>query len=179
MDSFISHQLNQFAGKWQLVDWLIIFIADWLPYVASIFLFGIFLWRRKFSKNALVSVCFSIVIALIVRFPLVFLIQLFINRSRPFVVDRNIVNILGYPQTSSFPSGHASFFFPLAAALFIFDKRLGSLLFLFVTLMGFARIIAGVHWPTDILAGALLGILGVFIIYLLFKRFFATQAKSW
>jgi len=171
MDSFLSHQLNQFAGKWQLVDWLIIFMADWLPYVASIFLFGIFLWRKKFSKNALISVCLSIGIALIVRFPLVLLIQLFINRPRPFVVDSHIVNVLGHHSTGSFPSGHASFFFPLAVALFIFDKRLGSILFLFISLMGFARIVCGVHWLTDILAGAFLGILVVFLVYISFGKF--------
>ncbi|OGD91776.1 hypothetical protein A3E14_03640 [Candidatus Curtissbacteria bacterium RIFCSPHIGHO2_12_FULL_41_13] len=80
MDSLISHQLNQFAGKWQMVDLLVIFIANWLPYIASIFLFGIFIWRKKLSKNALVLVFFSVIVALIARLPLVFLIQLFINR---------------------------------------------------------------------------------------------------
>ena len=171
MDSFISHQLNQFAGKWQMVDLLVIFIANWLPYIASIFLFGIFIWRKKLSKNALVLVFFSVIVALIARLPLVFLIQLFINRPWPFVVDSQIINILGQPLTSSFPSGHATFFFALAAALFILDKRLGSILFLFVSLMGLARIVAGVHWTTDILAGAFLGISIVYLAYFSSRHF--------
>ncbi|OGD84564.1 hypothetical protein A2165_02550 [Candidatus Curtissbacteria bacterium RBG_13_40_7] len=177
MDSFISHNLNQFVGRWQIVDWLIIFTADWLPYIASIILFGIFLWKKKFSKISLGLVSFSIILALTVRFPLVFLIQLFINRPRPFAFDSSIINILKQPATSSFPSGHASFFFPLAAALFIFDKRLGSILFLFVSLMVFARIAAGVHWLTDILAGAFLGVSVVFLAYYIFRKH--KSSKHW
>ena len=171
MDNIVSHLLNQFAGKWPIVDLVVIFIANWLPYIASIFLFGIFIWRKKFSKNALVLVFFSVVVALIARLPLVFLIQLFINRPRPFAFDSQIINILGKPSTSSFPSGHATFFFALAAALFILDRKLGSILFLIVSLMGFARIIAGVHWLTDILGGAFLGISVVYLAYSSFRQF--------
>jgi len=55
--------------------------------------------------------------------------------------------------------------------LFILDKRLGSILFLFVSLMGLARIVAGVHWTTDILAGAFLGISIVYLAYFSSRHF--------
>ena len=57
----------------------------------------------------------------------------------------------------SFPSGHASFFMALACAIFISHKKAGYLFMFFALLIGIARIIAGVHFPVDILGGFILG----------------------
>ena len=72
------------------------------------------------------------------------------------------------------PSGHATFFFALAFAIFYFlkyDKRNAAAKrkwnWLFMggaVIMGVARVFAGVHWPSDILAGAVIGFLSVFLI---------------
>jgi len=171
MDNFLLHQLNQFAGRWNTVDYLVIFIAGWLPYLAAILLFWLFLKKENFGKTAFFKIGFSIITALIIRFPIVWFIQLFVNRQRPFVVDEKVVNILSHDPSKSFPSGHATFFFTLAAMLFLLDRKLGSLLFLVVILMGIARIFAGVHWPSDILAGAAIGIATGSLIYFFAKRF--------
>ena len=58
---------------------------------------------------------------------------------------------------SSFPSGHATFFMGLAVALFFIDKKIGYLFMFFALIIGLARIIAGAHFPVDILGGFILG----------------------
>ena len=59
----------------------------------------------------------------------------------------------------SFPSGHTLSSFAAAAALCFFHRKSGLLAFLAAALIGFSRLYASVHYPTDVLAGALLGIL--------------------
>jgi undecaprenyl-diphosphatase len=68
-------------------------------------------------------------------------------------------NALHYTDWSSFPSDHAALFFTLAAGIFIINKCLGVMISAYVFLIVcFPRIYLGLHYPTDILAGALLGI---------------------
>lgn len=168
MDNFLLHQLNQFAGRWQAIDFLAIFVAEWLPYLAVVLLYGSFLISKSFKKQALFEVGFSIIIALFVRFPITWLIHVFVDRARPFVIDANVTNLLAHDPTNSFPSGHSTFFFTCAAMLFLLDRKRGFILFLVAILMGLARIFGGVHWPTDILAGAILGIITALVVHFVF-----------
>lgn len=59
---------------------------------------------------------------------------------------------------TSFPSGHAIFLFSLATSVWFENKKAGAILFGIAALVGVGRVAAGVHWPTDIIGGAALGI---------------------
>jgi undecaprenyl-diphosphatase len=68
---------------------------------------------------------------------------------------------------SSFPSDHATLFFALATGLFLISRRFGTFAFIYVLIVvALPRVYLGLHYPTDILAGAVLGIGSV----LLFTR---------
>ncbi|MEN9337720.1 MAG: hypothetical protein RIQ41_34 [Candidatus Parcubacteria bacterium] len=68
------------------------------------------------------------------------------------------------------PSGHAAFMFALASTMHFFDKRAGKLLYILAFITGVARILAGVHFWYDIVAGALLGITVSFVVVTLCNR---------
>lgn len=59
---------------------------------------------------------------------------------------------------SSFPSDHMTLFGTLATGILFVSRPLGGLALGWVTVMGFLMMYLGVHWPTDTLAGALLGV---------------------
>jgi undecaprenyl-diphosphatase len=84
-------------------------------------------------------------------------------------------------QWSSFPSDNATLFFGLATALWMVSKRLGLFAYSYVLLMiVLPRIYLGIHFPTDIIAGALLGIGAVSLANVMWLRKSATRpALDW
>lgn len=92
-----------------------------------------------------------------------------IHTSRPFIADTTLVPL--FQETGySFPSGHATFFFALAMSVYLYHKRAGTVLFVCAALISIARVLAGVHYPIDILGGAVLGILVVYAVHKVAKR---------
>ena len=62
------------------------------------------------------------------------------------------------PQDHSFPSGHAATSFACATVLALAFPRLAVPLYVLAAAIGFSRIYVGVHYPLDVLGGAVLGI---------------------
>lgn len=128
---------------------------------------------RSHAKRIFSIVVCSLLSAGIARFAIVEILRLFVERPRPFEVLNGVHRLIPYVSDGSFPSGHAALFFALAAPLvfargseipFLFGKT--TLLFPKTTfifciaafVISVDRVIGGVHWPSDVLAGALVGI---------------------
>lgn len=78
------------------------------------------------------------------------------------------------PTSLSFPSGHTSSAFTFAMALTLVLKKKGPAIasFIFAFLMGVSRIYVGVHYPTDVIVGAVVGIIYAVIGYLIFAKLY-------
>ena len=85
-------------------------------------------------------------------------------RDRPFV-DLD-VNLLFYkPTDSSMPSNSAAAFFGLASAVWWFHRRTGMAMLAVAGFHAFLRIYVGVHYPSDVVVGALIGVVGATVAY--------------
>ena len=154
MDQIIFNQINQYAGDLPLLDAIGVFCARYLEFFLLGFLF-LFLFE-EIGKNWK-TIIWSLIAAVFARFFIVNLIRLFWARPRPFA--SGVVNLLfDYPQEPSFPSGHAAFYFALATVVFYKDQTAGVLFFLGAFIICLGRVFAGIHWPSDILVGALIGV---------------------
>jgi undecaprenyl-diphosphatase len=83
--------------------------------------------------------------------------QLF-ERDRPAVADPDPETLVELPATFSFPSGHATVSFACATTLALAVPRLAVPLYALAVLISFSRVYVGVHYPLDVLAGAVLGV---------------------
>lgn len=86
------------------------------------------------------------------------LLKHLIMRERPYTVIPIDNLLLPAPTTSSFPSGHTASSFTAATAVFYNHKRAGIAAYVMAALIAFSRLYCYVHYPTDVLAGMLLGI---------------------
>jgi len=151
---------NLFGGH-IIVDALAVFLAEYLPYFLVVgvlyYLFMMNSWRNRW----LFILLFSFVI-LISMGVIVWPLQLLVGASRPF-------EVLGFEPfvftgtDHSFPSLHATFFAALSTLFYLIDKKWGKWYALVTLLIGIGRVAAGVHWPVDVIAGFIVGIIGALI----------------
>jgi len=98
-----------------------------------------------------------------------------IGRLRPSDVNLEAILLIARPMDYSFPSGHTLASFAAATAIFLNNRRFGLWAYILATLIAFSRLYLYVHYPTDILAGIILGLgIGFTAIFLhnMFQKFF-------
>ncbi|MBI2047602.1 MAG: phosphatase PAP2 family protein [Candidatus Liptonbacteria bacterium] len=162
-----------FSRRNFLIDDTGIFFAQYVPYFLILgfiwILFGQTGWRRRlfFLSESLIAVILS-------RGLITEIIRFFYYSPRPFEA-LHFTSLI--PESgSSFPSGHAAFYFALATALFFYNRRAGIWYFILSLLIGVARIFVGVHWPLDVLAGAVLGVLCGLFVHWLLSRYYSQNS---
>jgi membrane-associated phospholipid phosphatase len=67
-------------------------------------------------------------------------------------------DLLGVPHSSSFPSGHTATSFACATVLALLVPRAAPFAYVLALAIGYSRLYVGVHWPTDVLGGAAVGV---------------------
>lgn len=175
LDINIFNGVNSLAGQWAYLDVAGIFFAKYLGYIiigAGLLLFCLpalpagQAGGRQGKKFKVILSAF--LAAITARFGIVELIRWLWERPRPFV-ENHVNLLLDKASEPSFPSGHAAFYFAIATVIYFYNKKLGIIFFTASVLMGLSRIFGGVHWPSDILAGALVGIFSGWLVARIFK----------
>ncbi|HEY9584366.1 MAG TPA: phosphatase PAP2 family protein [Candidatus Paceibacterota bacterium] len=169
-DLSIFRALNGLSGQSAFSDKFWIFVTDYLPYILIVGAFvALLLWRKDLREKIKIA----LVIAVTGGFSYLLVMQFFNKlwpRLRPFETLQNVVQLV--PESGfSFPSKHAMLTFLLATYVYGFNKRLGIWLYVFAALVAISRVFVGVHYPSDILGGAVLGAILGFLAYKIYKKF--------
>lgn len=176
VDYLIFEKINSLAGKYPWLDAICIFFAKYFDYFL---IFIVFLFLLKNFKKYWRPVIKTVSAGVLARLVFTEMIRFFYKRPRPFV--ENKVNLLLDRSLSpSFPSGHAAFYFAMATVVLLYCKKVyprpkfwwgaGLLFFLASFLISLSRVFIGIHWPSDILGGAIIGVISGFIILKLFPK---------
>lgn len=85
------------------------------------------------------------------------LITSLVARARPFISDAHIQLLTPHAADPGFPSDHATASFAIATAVWLRYRRAGAIALVAAALLALDRVALGLHWPSDVLGGALLG----------------------
>jgi undecaprenyl-diphosphatase len=136
---------------------------DWAMVFTTRLADGGFLWiilavllavnprHRKLGVTILIAIAIEALACNILLKPL-------IARPRPFEINPAIQLLIPRPEDYSFPSGHAAVSFAAASVLFFRRSRGWRIAVFLAILISFSRLYLYVHYPSDVLVGAVIGI---------------------
>ncbi len=165
MDNQIFYFFYNYAHQANWLDNLIIFFAVYFSYVVGVLALIFLLFYRKSWREFFIVFSSSIFAWVVAK-----VLKILIHTDRPFIALSNVQSL--FPETGfAFPSQHAVVFAALAFAIFIKHKRAGYVFMIFTLIIGLTRIVGGVHFPGDILAGFLLGGVIAYIVQATLNKF--------
>jgi undecaprenyl-diphosphatase len=168
MDHAVTHWLNAYAGSLPPLDMAMIAMT-WLGVPVMVVLVALQWWRRAdrlHVRHACVAAGLSFLLGLAVNQ----VILLFVHRVRPY--DAGISHLIIGPSADwSFPSDHATAAFAIVAAFFLSQlRRAGAWLLVGAVLITLSRVYVGTHYVSDVLGGALTGIIAAFAIVIMYRE---------
>lgn len=155
LDYKIFKLINQFAGENLIFDNFVILITNY----GIIFLALVLTWLWFSKKNTRCQKRKEVLLALIIGLIAICITELIGSiyfRPRPFVTHDVNLLISKLSTDTSFPSTHSTGSFALAFSILKTNKSLGVVLLVFSVLMALSRVFVGVHYPSDVLAGAII-----------------------
>lgn len=143
-----------------ILDWIMIiftYLGDsGIFWIALNILLLIYPKTRKLGICMLIALGIEIVCCNLVLKPL-------IARIRPFEINTAIKLLVSPPHDFSFPSGHTGLAFAAVSVMFFREERIWIPFGIIAILISFSRLYLYVHYPTDVLAGMLLGLMSGWI----------------
>ena len=155
-----------------LLNYLMIFFSTLNNYGFICFLSGILLmFKKKYRVYGIMIIIATLTTAFVGNI----ILKNVFERPRPFhSYDINL--IIEEPSGFSFPSGHTSSAFVCAGMLSVINKKLCIISYTVASLIAISRAYLFVHFPSDIIAGALLGITMSWIFIYLYNTMFPKKA---
>ena len=171
---FWLYSLSQGADEFSI--WLYVIAERIDMYVIAIGIIFILIHHHKRRSNspellsrAALKEGLFIVFAILVSWLISYLLKITFAVPRPFLQFSDLIPLFPYGGYDSFPSGHATLFAAMATAIYRTHKKVGLVFIAIAFLIGITRVIAGVHFPIDVLFGWLLGAGVVIIVSKLIK----------
>lgn len=128
----------------------------------TVFTFGLVLFGS--SKNKVIGV--EALVSLGISQIIVHSLKKILSRERPYNILKHL-NTFGIDLSDySFPSGHTTASFSLATTLALNIPRISIIMIFLALVIGMSRIYLGVHYPTDVAAGIILGVGSAFLVHM-------------
>lgn len=167
MDYYIYSLINGLAGKFGALDKIMVFIAQDFPYLFAIAL--LLLWFKKDTTEKVMTnrkVAIVAMMTMLIALGINHLIAFVYFRPRPYTLHAAHL-LVKRSVDPSFPSDHATFSFALALTILAVNKYFGRVMIVMALLLSFARVFVGVHYPFDVVGGAIIA----YATYKVIQRF--------
>ena len=180
MDFRIYKSLNGFAFRHDGWEDAAKTLEHWAPLIFVVLLAGLFLargkWKSVGARRGVVAAALSAGLAL----ALAKLIGDLVARQRPFVDHPHAAHLfIKHAADFGFPSDHTSGAFAIAVALLLRHRAAGIFALVLGCAIGIGRVMIGVHYPSDVLAGAILGTLCALVFWIPRVRTLVDALADW
>jgi undecaprenyl-diphosphatase len=158
MDWSVLHALNNFMYQHDGVEDPLLFYvnASEALFVATLAI--VFLAARGVGRFAWRRACVAAVLSAGLGLAVGKAISELVDRARPFVADPHGVHLFtAHAADPGFPSDHATAAFAIAVAILVRKRAWGIVALVLATILSVGRVALGVHYPSDVIAGAALG----------------------
>ena len=165
MDWEIFEVINGLATRNDVFEDFLRLFSVYAELIFGVFLVAAFMargrWRSINARHGAVAAALASIVALEVAQ----VISGFWDRPRPYEGHLEAHLFVAASPDPSFPSDHATVAFAIAISILLRNRRLGLITLAMAALVGLSRIVVGVHYPSDVAAGALLGTLAALLIW--------------
>ena len=167
MDYAVAHSLDQFTARHDGFEDVLSALMPWAEYLFAAVIIGLFLLvpgrQRSLAQRAAVAAGASFILAAVVAH----FIAGAIDRPRPFVAHPATIHaFLAHAADAGFPSDHATAAFAIATAVALRQRSWGAVLLVLAACVAAGRVFLGLHYPLDVVAGALLGVAAAAMLHL-------------
>ncbi|CAM4218626.1 bacitracin ABC transporter permease [Bacillus manliponensis] len=146
--------INDFGKQYSFLNPVMIFIAEYTIYVLA---FTIFVyWCTRSNKNRMMII--HALLAFILAELIGKVVGRFYSNYQPFAVLNDVNKLIDHEIDNSFPSDHTILFFSISFFFLLVRKRVGLIWFVLAICVAISRVFVGVHYPFDVLVGAVIGI---------------------
>lgn len=181
IDENIFQWINGLVGKSAALDRVMIWLANdyFTPVAISLILLAIwFIGKNRDEREGLQRSLITTFISVGSACGFVLVANHIYHHPHPFdpeampeLLNTTVKDIYYKIHDPSFPSNTSAVTFAVAASLWQNNRKIGLLMLIPAILMPFAKVYAGVYWPSDVVAGAILGILTAYFIKLIMPVF--------
>lgn len=175
LDQNLLKKLTEITNGNSTMNFVIASVAQYLVYSVPIILLVMWFWpsydnlKKLRERKTLLS---TLLTALVSWFAITQPLTHIFHRARPDLALLGHNELFFHRPTFSFPSDHASMLYGITFYLYFAGEHKKAHLFLIIAiLVSIARVFSGVHFPFDILAGALVGLVGASIVRLCDRYF--------
>lgn len=167
-DAALFHLINNLTGTSLPLDAVALLIVNdyAMPTLFALVVGGLwFAGRDEVEREKCKSAVLYALIGLLIANLIVKGFWMMFFRPRPFAVEEGVKLLFYRPSVSSFPSEPVATLAAIAMGVFLFERRLGWVMVALTVAFAFTRVMAGVHYPSDVIAGGLIGGLAVYLPY--------------
>lgn len=126
-------------------------------------------WIRKSIRLKLTGL--QLLVTFLSSFIVIKTMKVLIGRERPYI-SYHFLTKIAQAESLSFPSGHTfeAFAYATGVALAFKNRWATGLIFTWAALVGFSRLVLGMHYPSDVLGGIIFGIFTGYFVHILYRK---------